>query len=117
MRVWRPAVDADRERLPPALVFEAGLRNHHVSNTAYPLAHDVTWGPYRVRRDRHADVVRAAWAGVHDLSLYIHVPFCETRCSFCEYTVTRRDEHGDAGAHVGDILRELAGSWSGRPAA
>lgn len=107
-RAFREAAPADRERLPPERVFEAGLRNHHVSNTAYPLAHDVTWRPYRVPRERHGEVVEAAWEGVPDLALYVHVPFCETRCSFCEYTVTKRDEHDAADAHVGDILGELA---------
>ncbi len=106
-RRWRDPVAADRSRFDPADVFEAGLRNHHVSNTAYPIAHETTWRPYRVPRPDDEIVARAAWQGVSDLSLYVHVPFCEVRCSFCEYTVTGRDEHADATAHVDDMLWEM----------
>ena len=44
-RVWRAAAPADLQRFDPEDVLEAGLRNHHVSNTAYPLAHETTTGP------------------------------------------------------------------------
>ena len=99
----------DAERHDPAEVVEAGLRNHHIANTAYPIAHDQTFGPYRVPRARHEEVVRAAWEGIAELGLYVHVPFCETRCSFCEYTVVGRAEAGDDSVRAyGDaVLAEL----------
>jgi oxygen-independent coproporphyrinogen-3 oxidase len=106
-RPWREPVPADAAALDPRDVFEAGLRNHHVSNTAYPIAHGRTWGPYRVPADRADDVARAAWAGIEDLCLYVHVPFCETRCSFCEYTVVKREEAPAAGAYMDDLRREI----------
>jgi oxygen-independent coproporphyrinogen-3 oxidase len=28
-----------------------------------------------------------AWEGIERLGLYVHIPFCEARCRFCEYTV------------------------------
>jgi oxygen-independent coproporphyrinogen-3 oxidase len=107
-RPWRPPAPADVEALDPEAVFEAGLRNHHVSNTAYPLAHGRTWGPYRVPAARADEVAREAWAGIDELCLYAHVPFCETRCSFCEYTVVRREEAAHVGAYMDGLHRELA---------
>jgi oxygen-independent coproporphyrinogen-3 oxidase len=98
----------DARRHDPAAVFAAGLLNHHVSNTAYPLAHERTWRPYRLAGDAAQRLAVHAWDDVDDLCLYLHVPFCETRCSFCEYTVTRRDEHVLASQHVDDLLAEIA---------
>jgi len=106
-RLWRAPAPADEERHDPEAVFEAGLRNHHVSNTAYPIAHERTWGPYRVPASRAPETAAAAWEGTTDLCLYAHVPFCETRCSFCEYTVVGRDEAGRGRAYVDDLLREM----------
>jgi oxygen-independent coproporphyrinogen-3 oxidase len=49
-RAWASPAPADTLRFPPEACFEAGERNHHVSNTAYPIAHNATWGPYRASR-------------------------------------------------------------------
>jgi oxygen-independent coproporphyrinogen-3 oxidase len=82
-RTWREPSADDARRFDPADVFQAGLRNHHVSNTAYPIAHERTWRPYRVHPDAAGERACRAWEGIDDLCLYVHVPFCETRCSFC----------------------------------
>lgn len=108
MPTWRPPAGDDLLRLDPQEVFEAGLRNHHVCNTAYPIAHQRTWAPYRVRRADADAVARSAWEGITDLGLYVHVPFCEVRCSFCEYTVTRRQEHARVTEYVDAVSRELS---------
>jgi oxygen-independent coproporphyrinogen-3 oxidase len=89
---WISPVTADTLTFSPEVVFEAGERNHHISNTAYPIAHTKTWGPYRVARDRHLQVLQETFAGIDDLCLYAHIPFCETRCAFCEYTVVGKNE-------------------------
>lgn len=107
MRSWRPPSTGDRLPVAPEVAFEAGLCNHHVSNTAYPIAHERTWRPYRVPRGETESAAVRAWEGIEDLGLYAHVPFCETRCSFCEYTVTRRSEHASAEAYVDALLDEL----------
>ena len=104
---WAAPVAADAVRHAPAAVFAAGLRNHHISNTAYPIRHDLTWGPYRVPRAAHAEVVPRAFQGIDELCLYVHIPFCETRCSFCEYTVVKPEEAREPRPHVLDIVREL----------
>ncbi len=117
MTTWREPVVVDTERYDPAEVSAAGLRNHHVANTAYPLAHEQTWGPYRVARSAIDSSAREAWQSIRDLCLYVHVPFCETRCSFCEYTVVRRDEGTDD--HVRRYFDALLGEielWRSRVA-
>ncbi len=106
-RRWAAPSDADNRVFDPAVVFAAGLRNHHICNTAYPIAHESTWKPYRVGR-RESDAVAArAWQGIDDLCLYVHVPFCHVRCSFCEYTVTKAQEHPQASEYVDALLREF----------
>ncbi len=107
MRTWAEPSPADQRKFAPEDVFAAGLRNHHVSNTAYPLAHERTWKPYRARPEAVEPLVRRAWQGLDALCLYVHVPFCETRCSFCEYTVVKRDEHTEASAYVNGLLSEF----------
>jgi len=85
-------------------VFLAGMRHHHTANTAYPIAHGTTVKPYRVQRTRDQKAIRetlvGAYGGLKEMMLYVHVPFCEQRCQFCEYTVVdpkegRRDEVQD----------------------
>ncbi len=105
---WAEAAPADLRRGDPERVLEAGLRNHHVSNTAYPIAHERTLSPYRVREAEQHQVAVSAFAGIEDLCLYVHVPFCETRCAFCEYTVVKREEAARASAYVDALLAELA---------
>ena len=42
-RTWTAPVVADRRTFDPAEVFAAGLRNHHIANTAYPIAQIECW--------------------------------------------------------------------------
>jgi oxygen-independent coproporphyrinogen-3 oxidase len=86
---WNITAPADRQHFTPEEIYAAGLTQHHLANTAYPIGHLATMRPYRVtRREGEGDrVAAAAWEGIDELSLYVHIPFCEKRCSFCEYTV------------------------------
>ncbi|MDP2341142.1 MAG: radical SAM protein [Deltaproteobacteria bacterium] len=106
-RVWRAPSAADATRPDPADVFAAGERNHHISNTAYPIAHETTWAPYRVPREQHEAVVQRACDDVDDLCLYVHVPFCETRCSFCEYTVVSGADLDNTAGYRDALLQEI----------
>ena len=81
---WTAPAPADEATYAPEEVFEAGLRNHHIANTAYPIAHQRTFKPYRVARSAQREVALRGLSGFEDMCLYVHVPFCETRCSFCE---------------------------------
>jgi oxygen-independent coproporphyrinogen-3 oxidase len=86
---WNSTSSADRQQFAPEDIYAAGLTQHHLANTAYPIGHLTTMRPYRVTRQAGETdrVAAAAWDGIDELSLYVHVPFCEKRCSFCEYTV------------------------------
>jgi oxygen-independent coproporphyrinogen-3 oxidase len=106
-RIWSDPTPEDLVSYPPQTVFEAGMRNHDIANTAYPLAHNRTWGPYRVPRKAHTGVVQKAYAGVKELGLYIHIPFCEHRCLYCEYCVVNPEEQGDSPLYMEKLFREL----------
>ncbi len=84
---WKSPAPDDTETYPPQTVFNAGLRHHHIANTAYPINHKVTMKPYRVRRTDFERVAVKAWQDVREMGLYVHIPFCRQRCNFCEYTV------------------------------
>lgn len=102
-----PPAAADRVRHSPATVFAAGERNHHISNTAYPIAHRETFWPYRVAREKHAETVAEAFDGLGEICLYSHIPFCETRCFFCEYTVVAKKELSATEQYMAALNREL----------
>lgn len=99
-------VEADSERYAPQDVFAAGERNHHISNTAYPIAHSQTFKPYRLERALHRETVERALADTPDLCLYSHIPFCETRCFFCEYTVVGKSEFERTQEYMTALNRE-----------
>jgi oxygen-independent coproporphyrinogen-3 oxidase len=101
--VWAAPAPADTLCFPPEQCFEAGERNHHISNTAYPIAHSATWGAYRIPRAGQRAAVLNAFDGIDDLCLYVHIPFCEVRCAFCEYTVVGKSEL----AQTEDYMRRL----------
>ncbi|MBK6846299.1 MAG: radical SAM protein [Proteobacteria bacterium] len=104
---WAEPTAADTARFPPAEIFAAGLHQHHLANTAYPIAHAETWRPYRVPRAAVEATTRRAFAPVDALCLYVHVPFCATRCAFCAYTVVEREEAAGADLYAQQVVQEL----------
>lgn len=84
---WHSASEKDALKFDPAQVFRAGLSLHHLANTAYPIAHLETMRPYRLLRSQVQTFAPLAWQEVEKLGLYVHIPFCEQRCGYCEYTV------------------------------
>ena len=73
--------------------------------TSYPTAvefHD------RFTAAHYADRLRAAnAAGDEPLSLYIHIPFCEERCSFCGCHVIITPHHERAAEYLDHLYREI----------
>ena len=104
---WNVLAAADQRSFPPELVFEAGLRHHHIANTAYPIHHQTTMRPYHVPGDEAESVAIAAWQNVDTLGLYVHVPFCKARCKYCEYTVVEQAGNGAEEAYFDALLREF----------
>ena len=88
---WQQATEDDQKQYPAEDVFRAGMRHHHICNTAFPIAHNTTIRPYRVKRLRDQHDIQATYSGAYgslpEMMLYAHIPFCQTRCQFCEYTV------------------------------
>ena len=84
---WHPTSLSDQKQFDPAEVFAAGLRAHHIANTAYPIGHLTTMRPYRAPSYAVQQIAEQDWDEVDRLGLYVHVPFCEARCGYCEYCV------------------------------
>ncbi len=105
---WHPTAPADQHQYDPQDVFSAGLALHHIANTAYPIAHITTMAPYRVRRPIVKHLAPLAWEASNPISLYIHIPFCEHRCGFCEYTVLDpKENHANEDLYVDLLLQEI----------
>jgi len=104
---WNTPTPADQHTFPPELVFEAGLRHHHIANTAYPIHHRATMRAYRVPRNKIESTCLAAWQDVDTLGLYVHVPFCKARCKYCEYTVVDQSENEDEDVYFDALWREF----------
>lgn len=72
--------------------------------TSYPTAVEFTeeFGP-----DGYEERLRAAAKRPEEpLSLYVHLPFCEARCSFCACHVVVTRHHDVADAYLGRIVAE-----------
>jgi oxygen-independent coproporphyrinogen-3 oxidase len=104
---WNTPSPKDQRRFDPRRVFEAGLRHHHIANTAYPIHHQTTMRPYRVPKDQIESTALAAWQPVGRLGLYVHVPFCAARCKYCEYAVVEHNDQDAQDAYFGALLREF----------
>jgi oxygen-independent coproporphyrinogen-3 oxidase len=75
----------------PADVFAAGMRHHAIANTAWPIAHGKTMRPYIVGKNDRESHILDGWSATEDMCLYVHVPFCEKICKFCDYSVMNPD--------------------------
>ncbi len=88
--------------------YETGLLYHHYANTAYPLTPQ-SFKEYRLDGDEKIDkFVRTEWKNVDELSLYIHVPFCKSRCKFCEYVVLDTCDAQLEDEYVDLLLKEMS---------
>jgi oxygen-independent coproporphyrinogen-3 oxidase len=105
---WNTLSPDDQKRFPPQLAFEAGLRHHHIANTAYPIHHSTTMRPYRVPASEHERIATAAWKNTKELGLYVHVPFCAARCKYCEYAVVDRNDPAAQADYVDALEHEFA---------
>jgi oxygen-independent coproporphyrinogen-3 oxidase len=104
---WNLPAPADRQAFSPDAVFRAGLRNHHIANTAYPIHHTTTMRAYRAPKADVESLAQAAWRDIDTLGLYVHVPFCKARCRYCEYCVVDSGENGAEDAYFDALLREF----------
>jgi len=80
-----------KQRYAPEMIFHMGNRLHHLVTTAYPVGHRHTYRSYRRDYESFEKSLKHLYAGIDRLGLYVHIPFCERRCRYCEYTVL--EEH------------------------
>lgn len=88
-------------------IFDRGLKFHHFCNTAYPLRAN-SLAQYELHdNDEIRNLVRKNIEEQKELCLYVHVPFCQSRCKFCEYVVLNNPEEGDEDVYVEHLLKEI----------
>ena len=88
-------------------LYEKGIKMHHITNTAYPL----TPGSFMRYKVTDATEIKKLLKEDIDkltaLSLYVHVPFCQSRCKFCEYSVVSGNDTEKKEEYVQALLKEL----------
>ena len=93
--------------ITPKQLFDTGLQYHHYANTAYPL----TPGSFRSFRineqEKHLDFLKSEWAKAKEFSIYVHIPFCKTRCKFCEYVVLENSDTSYEDEYIELLLKEI----------
>lgn len=88
-------------------IFDRGIKFHHYCNTAYPLRPN-SLAQFEVHdNDDIKELVKKNIEEQEELCLYVHVPFCQARCKFCEYVVLDNPEEGDADNYVEHLLKEI----------
>lgn len=88
-------------------IFERGIKFHHYCNTAYPLRPN-SLALYEVHNAEEVyRVVKENISSQKELCLYVHVPFCQARCKFCEYVVLDQPGDTDQDVYVEYLLKEI----------
>lgn len=88
-------------------VYETGLLLPHYASTAYPL----TPQSFLQWKERDPERIRALlekeWSEAESFCLYLHVPFCRTRCRFCEYVVLENPTQEEQAEYAEDLAKEM----------
>lgn len=88
-------------------LYEKGKKMHHITNTAYPLR-PTSLLRYKIKdKVEIRNLLKNDIAKLDELSLYIHVPFCQSRCKFCEYAVVSGDDANKKEEYVNALLKEI----------
>lgn len=88
-------------------IYETGLLYHHYANTAYPLTPH-SFMEYKLTDENEIkSFLTEQWKKVDELCLYAHVPFCKSRCKFCEYTVLENTDDDIESEYTELLLKEM----------
>ena len=88
-------------------IFDRGIKFHHYCNTAYPLRPN-SLAQYEVHTpEMMYKVVKNNIEAQKELCLYVHVPFCQARCKFCEYVVMDKPSDKAPDTYVEYLLKEI----------
>lgn len=98
------AVEVDFASITPELL--ARYDRPGPRYTSYPTAPQFT--PQFSAGDYRVALARAAGKPHEPLSLYIHIPFCEARCSYCGCNVVIARRRGIEDAYLDHVEQELA---------
>ncbi|MGN0678027.1 MAG: radical SAM protein [Oscillospiraceae bacterium] len=88
-------------------IYETGLLYHHYANTAYPLT-PRSFMQYKITDENEIKSFLAEqWKKVDELCLYAHIPFCKSRCKFCEYTVLENTDDDIESEYTELLIKEM----------
>lgn len=88
-------------------IYQKGVKMHHITNTAYPLT-PTSFMRYKIKgNDEIKRLLKEDIAKMDSLALYVHVPFCQSRCRFCEYAVVSGDDYEKKEEYVKALLKEI----------
>lgn len=88
-------------------IFDKGIELHHYANTAYPLTPN-SFKEFRINDKNLIDkLVIEEWNQSDEIALYAHIPFCQKRCNFCEYSVLSGDDADKEEEYVKLLLTEI----------
>lgn len=89
-------------------IFERGIKFHHYCNTAYPLR-PTSLKQYELEdTDEIYKVVKENIESLEEICLYVHIPFCQARCKFCEYVVLNEKPSEEIqNKYVSYLLKEI----------
>lgn len=89
-------------------IFERGIKFHHYCNTAYPLR-PTSLKQYELEdTDEIYKVVKENIESLKEICLYVHIPFCQARCKFCEYVVLNEKPSEEIqNKYVSYLLKEI----------
>ncbi len=88
-------------------LFDMGIKFHHYTNTAYPLRVN-SLAEYELH---DVEIIRQVVAKnismQKEINLYVHIPYCKTRCRFCEYVVMNDPNEVSQDVYTDYLLREM----------
>lgn len=88
-------------------IYNTGLLYHHYANTAYPLT-PRSFMDYKLHDyGEIMNLLRKDWSKAPEMSLYVHIPFCQTRCKFCEYVVLENPTEEAENEYTELLLQEM----------
>ena len=88
-------------------IYETGLLYHHYANTAYPLTPG-SFADYKIRKKEEiCRLLTEDWKKIDEYCLYLHIPFCQSRCKFCEYTVLEGTDENVENEYINLLIKEM----------
>ncbi len=88
-------------------IFQKGIDLHHYANTAYPLK-PTSFKEFKKRENSEIERILADdFTKINELALYVHIPFCQTRCRFCEYAVFSGEDSKTEDEYTDLLLKEI----------